>query len=309
MLAPMAGFTNSPCRKIFRSFGADAVVSEFVYSRAVLSGSVRVLEKLALTPEERPAGIQIFGSDPAEMSEAAAKLEEELSPDFIDINFGCPAPAAVSAGAGAALLKNPKLMGRIAESVSRALRRIPCTAKVRSGWCPSDIVLPEAALILQDSGIQMLSIHGRTRAQGYSGDCDWRIIEECARILKIPVIGNGSVEKLDAKSLRDSPCAGFMIGRAALGNPWIFKRLRLRLDGGDESLSNPSPSERAALAVRYAELVCSGDFKGINENNLTYAKAQLMPFLKGAPGFKKLRTSILKISTLDELKELLCQDL
>ncbi len=305
--APMAGFTDSLCRRIFREFGADAVVSEFVHARAVLANPSAVLKKLSPSPEERPVGVQIFGSDPAEMAEAAAKLEEELSPDFIDINFGCPAAAVTGSGAGAALLKNPKLMGRIAASVSRALKRTPCTAKLRTGWSSSDMVLPGAALLLEDSGVGMLCVHGRTAAQGYSGDCNWNIIEKCALALKIPLVGNGSAEKLDGGKLRNSPCAGFMVGRAALGNPWIFERLRLRLAGGDEASSFPSPSERISLALRYAELACSADFKDSGGNKLTYIKTRLMPYLKGFPGFKKLRISVLGISTLDELKELLCR--
>ncbi len=306
-LAPMAGFTNSPCRKIFREFGADIVVSEFVYSRAVLSGSGRVLDKLAMSLYERPAGIQIFGSNPAEMAEAACKIEEELSPDFIDINFGCPAPSAVGAGAGAALLRDIPLMAKIVKSVSESLKRTPCTAKMRTGWSSSEIVLPYAALALQDAGVKMLTIHGRTKAQGYSGDSDWALIESCAEKLDIPVLGNGSAEKLSANQMRSSVCSGFMIGRAALGNPWIFKILRARLMGEDELECNPTPAERAALAIRYAELVCAADFKMVSENNLTYVKTQIMPFLKNASGFKKFRVALMRVNTLDELKNLLCE--
>ena len=172
----MAGYTNGACRKIFREYGADGVVSEFVYSRAVLSGAERVLEKLRIEDCERPVGIQIFGSDPSEMAEAAVAVKDLLHPDFIDINFGCPAPNAVKSGAGSALLKNPPQMARIARAMADALEDLPLTAKIRTGWSADSIVLPDAAKMLQDSGVRMLTVHGRTKAQGYEGEADWDLI-------------------------------------------------------------------------------------------------------------------------------------
>lgn len=303
-LAPMAGFSNEPCRRICREYGADVSVSEFVYSRAVLSGAARVFEKLSFTEGGRPFGVQIFGSDPKEVADAASLVEERVAPDFIDINFGCPAPNAVSAGAGAALLKNPELMGKIVAAVAGALKRIPVSAKMRIGWDGSSIIVPDAARALADAGASFITLHGRTKARGYEGDADWDLIEKTAQSLPVPLIGNGSVEKLDAARLRGSACAGFMVGRAALGNPWVFGEIRAKMDGTE--FVPPTPSDRAKLALRYAELVSDGSYSGIDAGNLTFAKVQIMRFLKGAEGFKRLRVGLKSINTLEQLKEMLC---
>ena len=303
----MAGFSNSVCRRICREYGADGAVSEFVYSRAVLCGAKRVLEKLSFCECERPVGIQIFGSDPAEVADAASLIEERLSPDFIDINFGCPAPNATAAGAGAALLKNPKSMCGIISKTAAALKKTPLTAKMRTGWDMSSIIVPDAAKALADVGAQMITLHGRTKSKGYEGEADWRLIEETAAALSVPLIGNGSAEKLSAEFMRSSACAGFMIGRAALGNPWIFGQIKAKLAGSPEANFEPTPSARAKLALRYAELMSGGEYDGIGAENLAHAKVQIMRFLKNAAGFKKLRVELKNINTLDELKKLLCE--
>lgn len=302
-LAPMAGFTNSACRSIFSEYGADATVSEFVYSRAVLKGAARVLEKLAFEDGARPVGIQIFGDDPSEIADAAQLIRERLSPDFIDINFGCPAPNAVDAGAGAALLKDVPRMCAIVQKVSESLD-IPVTAKMRTGWDSQSIVVPDAAVALEQAGAKMVCLHGRTKAQAYGGDADWRLIEQTARSLEIPLWGNGSAEKLDADFLRGSACAGFSIGRAALGNPWVFRRLKAAVSG--EPFEEPTPRERAALALRYAETMAESGFDKSSPDNIKFIKTQIMCFLKNAEGFKRLRVRLKDINTLSELKELLC---
>ncbi len=301
----MAGFTNSACRAIFLEFGADAVVSEFVYSRAVLKGSGRVLEKISFENTCRPVGIQIFGDDEFEMADAAKLIEEKLSPDFIDINFGCPAPNAVDAGAGSALLKNPKQMCKIVAKVSQSLK-IPTTAKMRTGWSSSEIVVPDVAVALEQSGAKMISLHGRTKVQGYEGDADWNLIERTAKSLSIPLLGNGSAEKLSGEFMRASACAGFMIGRAALGNPWLFNQLKARCNGDDESAFLPTPTERAKMALRYARAIVSGGIEKSEGGNIKYIKAQVMRFLKNADGFKRLRVALRDINTLEELENLLC---
>ena len=306
-LAPMAGYTNGACRKIFREYGADGVVSEFVYSRAVLCGGGRILERMRFDESERPVGIQIFGSDPSEMAEAALAIEEKLSPDFIDVNFGCPAPNAVCAGAGSALLRDVPKMGLIIKKMSSEIRKTPITAKMRIGWDSSSIVVPDAAKLLEASGAQMITLHGRTKAQGYEGEANWDLIEEAAKTVKVPLIGNGSVERRDGSSLAASACAGFMIGRAALGNPWIFNKIRAAFENLSASAEEPSARDRARLALRYAELVSGGGYSGIDSENLTHAKTQIMRFLKNAEGFKKLRVGLKNIATLDELKVLLCE--
>ena len=159
--------------------------------------------------------------------------------------------------------------------------------------------------LLQDSGVQMITLHGRTKTQGYTGDADWNMIENCAKSLDIPLIGNGSVEKLSASELRDSACAGFMVGRAARGNPWIFCRIKKNMKG--EAFIEPSPRERAALALKYAETLAGANFSGISSADLTHAKGQIMRFLRDGAGFKKLRRDMRDVLTIEELKELLCE--
>lgn len=305
-LAPMAGYTNGACRKIFREFGgADAVVSEFVYCRAITANASRIFEKISFGESERPFGIQIFGSDPAEMADAAAIVEERLSPDFIDVNFGCPAPNAVGAGAGSLLLRDTDKMCKIVRAMAQGVKKTPITAKMRTGWSKSEIVVPAAAEMLQDAGAKMITLHGRTKSQGYSGDADWELIEKTAQSIKIPLIGNGSVEKLSAQQLRSSACFGFMIGRAALGNPWVFLQVKSKIDGRD--YESPTPVERAKLALKYAELMCDGRDSGVSADNITHIRSQTIRFLKDGAGFKAARVKILKTKTLDELREILCE--
>ena len=305
-LAPMAGFTNSACRSIFMEYGADVSVTEFVYSRAVLCGANRVLEKISFDKECRPVGIQIFGDDEFEMADAAMLIEERLSPDFIDINFGCPAPNAVNAGAGSALLKNPKQMFRIVQKVSETLK-IPTTAKLRTGWNGENIVVPNIARDLEQAGAKMLVLHGRTKIQGYEGEADWNLIEETAKSVSIPLLGNGSAEKLSGDYMRSSACSGFMIGRAALGNPWLFGQLKARLLGDDERTLEPTSSQRASMALRYAKNMKSGNYDGISSDNRRFIKTQDMRYLKNAEGFKRLRVQLRNINTINELENLLCE--
>lgn len=305
-LAPMAGYTNGACRKIFREFGgADGVVSEFVYCRAITANAARIFEKISFGESERPFGIQIFGSDPAEMADAAAIVEERLSPDFIDVNFGCPAPNAVGAGAGSLLLRDTDKMCKIVRAMTQGVKKTPITAKMRTGWSKSEIVVPAAAEMLQDAGAKMITLHGRTKSQGYSGDADWGLIEKTAQSIKIPLIGNGSVEKLSAQQLRSSACFGFMIGRAALGNPWVFLQVKSKIDGRE--YQSPTPAERAKLALKYAELMCDGRDSGVSADNITHIRSQTIRFLKDGAGFKAARVRILKTKTLDELREILCE--
>lgn len=303
-LAPMAGYTNTVCRKLFREYGADASVTEFVYSRAVLHGADRIIEKMSIDASARPVGVQIFGSDPDEMSAAAQLIAEKVNPEFIDVNFGCPAPNAVGAGAGSALLKEPQKMSSIIKKMVESVK-IPVTAKLRTGWSFSSIIVPDVCKRLQDAGAKMITLHGRTKTQGYEGDADWSLIEKTAQSLEIALIGNGSVEKLSVADLRSSACKGFMIGRAALGNPWIFGEIRAKING--EYFEQPSVSERVALALRYARIIADSNLTGISNADLTHAKSQIMRFLKNGEGFKKLRGEMRNIKTLSELEALLCE--
>ncbi len=227
------------------------------------------------------------------------------SPDFIDVNFGCPAPNAVGAGAGSLLLRDTDKMCKIVRAMAQGVKKTPITAKMRTGWSKSEIVVPAAAEMLQDAGAKMITLHGRTKSQGYSGDADWGLIEKTAQSIKIPLIGNGSVEKLSAQQLRSSACFGFMIGRAALGNPWVFLQVKSKIDGRE--YQSPTPAERAKLALKYAELMCDGRDSGVSADNITHIRSQTIRFLKDGAGFKAARVRILKTKTLDELREILCE--
>lgn len=300
-LAPMSGITDSAFRALCRKMGADVCVSEFVYSRAVLLRIPKILDKLRFEESSRPYGIQLFGSDPAEVADAAVLIEELFAPDFIDINFGCPAPNAVDAGAGAALLKNPKKMVEIVGAVASKLKKIPLTAKLRTGWSASEIIVPDVALMLEEAGVKVLALHGRTKTQGYSGEADWDLINETANALKIPLIGNGSVQNLSQEQLVCSTCFGFMIGRAAIGNPWIFQELKSRLAG--LSYEPPNAISRVRCAICYTEAL----LKDSNSSPSIDAKRNILGFLKGHSGFKKMRETIanekLSINTLSLLRE------
>ena len=297
-LAPMAGYTDSACRRIFRESGADAVVSEFVYCRAIISDAARVFEKLSFSEADRPFGVQIFGSDTAEMALSAKIVEDRISPDFIDVNFGCPAPNAVGAGAGSALLKNVPQMVRIIEAMSSAVARTPITAKMRTGWSLREIVVPQAAVDIQNAGAQMITLHGRTKSQGYSGDADWELIERTAESLSVPLIGNGSVEKLSAGRLRSSACTGFMIGRAALGNPWIFSEINAYLENPDCIIKAPTLEEKLNVMCRHIEKMV--EYKG-EHMAMLQARKLIAGYFKGMRGAAELRNQSGKVCTLNDL--------
>jgi nifR3 family TIM-barrel protein len=222
VLAPMAGITDSPFRRIARRCGAGFVFSELVSAEGILRKNRKALDLLAFTEEERPIGIQLFGKNPAALAEAA-KLAEELGPDLIDINMGCCAPKVCSNGSGAALLMDPALAGAIASEVVKSVS-LPVSAKIRIGWDDRSKNYMEVIRRLEDAGLAFISVHGRTRSQKYSGSADWNIIEEIARSASVPVIGNGDICTHDAalERLRTSGCRAVMIGRGAMGNPWIF---------------------------------------------------------------------------------------
>jgi nifR3 family TIM-barrel protein len=299
----MAGFTDVMFRGLCKKCGADVMVSEFVMCNAVMEAGPesRIWKMLAIPDDQRPMGLQIFGADPELMARAAQKLVDGMRPDFIDINFGCPAPKVVCQNAGSALMKDLPLMAKVAHAVVGAVPGTPVTAKMRLGWSSGRIVAVEAAKALEAEGVAALAVHGRTREQGYSGDADWQRIGEVARAVKIPVIGNGSVDgDYPMATIRDSGVAGVMVGRAALGNPWIFERLRAEFDGLPVP-EPPTPETRLASMLDYTrQLVESGE---------TYAhvRPKLKPFTLGIRGGRKLRGEMDRIKTLPELEALLKQ--
>ncbi|MGF1450184.1 MAG: tRNA dihydrouridine synthase [Opitutales bacterium] len=301
----MSRFTDRVFRDLCKAQGADVLVSEFVQADSLLHNDRRAWESVDFTSTQRPMGAQIFGSTPESMGRAACLLADRLAPDFIDLNFGCPAERVVDQQAGSSLLREPARIGQIVAAVVRAVPDLPVTAKIRIGWDATRIVAPEVGRIVEDAGAQALAIHGRTKVQRYAGEADWNVIEATAANLRIPVIGNGNVtRRTDVVRLRDhSAVAGLMIGRAALGHPWIFRELKALLRG-EPMPAPPTAAERWHVLLDYtagyAEFTC----RGSSAENLRGLRAKIKSFTKGLPGGASLRERIDTIHTLEELRAL-----
>lgn len=292
-LAPMAGFTDVAFRALCRRYGADVVVSEFVRAEALLSGAPKVWDQIDFTPEQRPMGVQIFGAGPVPMAAAAKEVVARLGPDFIDINFGCPSNPVTDGGAGSSCLRDLDRLQAIAGAVVDAVAPLPVTAKIRIGWDDQNIVAPEAARRLEQVGIQAVAVHGRTRAQGYSGSANWDVIAEVVQACKIPVIGNGDLRDVASIERLAGPAGvrGLMVGRAALGRPWIFAELKAVL-AGQPPPPEPSDAERWDLILTYmADLLARhpwGKFPG----SISGLKPRLKSLTQGMRGGRPLRAAL-----------------
>src|SRR5687768_12589757 len=254
LLAPMAGVSETPFRRICRRLGADVVVSEFLSSEAIRRRIGRTLEGCEFDECERPIGIQIYGADAAAMAEAAALVTQHYAPDFIDINFGCPVKKVVQRNGGSGCLRDMELVERIIRAVVAATS-LPVTVKTRSGWNDETRDPVSIALRMQDAGARAFTLHARTRTQMFSGKADWDEIARVVEALDIPVIGNGDLETADdIVRMRDhTGCAGAMVGRGAFGNPWLFRDGQALL-GGRQSAPAPDAAERFAVALDHARL-------------------------------------------------------
>jgi len=299
MLAPMEDISDPPFRQICRELGADVVFTEFISSEGLIRDAAKSMHKLDFSEEERPVGIQIFGHN-VESMVMAARVAEEANPDFIDLNFGCPVKKIVSKGGGAALLQNLPLMLQITGAVVKAVSK-PVTVKTRLGWDESSKPIVQLAEQLQDAGVSAITIHGRTRAQMYSGKADWTLIGEVKNnpIMHIPVIGNGDVvDGLSALAFRQQTGVdGIMIGRAATGNPWIFREIKHFLDTGTV-LPGPTIGERLQICRRH--LITSASWKGeyaaLYETRKHYAH-----YFKGLVDFKPFRLKLMMAMSMDEV--------
>jgi len=305
-LAPMAGVTNSVFRRICREKGADILTTEFVSADGIMHRNARTRGYVEFMDMERPMGVQLFGSDPDRLGEAARQVIDWVRPDFIDINFGCPANKVVCRNGGSSLLRDCPLLERVAAAVVRACAPLPVTAKIRIGWDDSSINAVQTARLLEGAGIQRVAVHGRTRAQGYSGTANWEVIAEVAASVKIPVIGNGDIADGETAVERlKTGVSGLMIGRAAMTNPWIFTEIRSTLAG--ESFQHPTMEDRWLLVRRHCgeEVVARGD----ERQSMQGMRSRLMAYTRGMPDARPLRASLSAISSLMELDDLIAKHL
>jgi len=304
-LAPQAGVSESPFRRLCRGFGADVVVSEFVSAEGLRRGSERTHAYLRFAPEERPIGVQIFGGDPAAMAEAAALVEDVYQPDFLDINFGCPVKKVVTRNGGSGCLRDLDLVERIIRAVAGAIT-IPTTVKVRSGWSEETRNPVEIGLRCQDAGAHVLTLHARSRTQMYSGQANWDEIAAVVAALDIPVIGNGDVwSGGDARRMRDhTGCAGIMIARGSHGAPWIFTQARAALDG-QPIPAGPDVTERFAIVLEHARNAIA--FERDESVAMRDFRKHLGWYTKGLPNGKVLREELFRVSRLAEAEALLEQ--
>lgn len=288
ILAPMAGITNLPFRLINREFGIGLAFTEMISANGLIRGMKKTLHYLDSQDDDRPLGVQIFGTEPSILADAA-RIVTDLGVDLLDINMGCPVKKVVKTGAGAALMKDPPRIKAILEAV-RAGTSLPLTVKIRAGWRPQQVNVLEIAKIAEESGVDAVIVHPRTADQGFSGRADWSLIEKVKAQLKIPVIGNGDILcGADAlRMMQITGCDAVMVGRGCLGNPWIFREIGACLHGGVEP-TPPSLLQREQMIRRHLmmEMAAAGDIPGLK----TFRK-HLLWYTKGLKGGAMFRQTI-----------------
>jgi len=305
LLAPMEDVSDPPFRAVCKDNGADLMYSEFISSEGLIRDAMKSRKKLDFTEEERPFGIQIFGGDEEAMG-MSARICETVNPDLVDINFGCPVKKVVSKGAGAGVLKDIDLMIRLTEAVVKSTK-LPVTVKTRLGWDDQSKNIEEVAERLQDVGIKALTIHGRTRCQLYKGEADWTLIGKIKNNprIRIPIFGNGDIDSpqkaLEYKNRYGVD--GIMIGRAAIGYPWIFREIKHFLNN-NSIMPAPSLQERVDVCRKHLDrsLEWKGPVVGINEMRRHYTN-----YLKGLPGIKEFRYKLVTLTSREAIHEVLDQ--
>lgn len=300
-LAPMAGITDMAYRAICKGFGCGLTYTEMVSAKGLYYKSENTKDLMALAPEEKPAAIQIFGSDPDILASMAAEVQR-AGADIIDINMGCPTPKIVKNGDGSALMQKPELVAEIVKKVTNAVT-VPVTIKIRKGWDENSVNAVEIAMAAEENGAKAVTVHGRTREQFYTGQADWEIIKNVKDALRIPVIGNGDVvSPASAKRMLDETgCDAVMIARGAEGNPWIFRSVIEYLRSGI-LLSEPSYEEKIQMALYHLEqiILLKGEVTGLKE-----MRKHIAWYIKGLPGSAVIKSEVFKLDKVEDVKKML----